>query len=145
ARSRGKPVRFVWEGEKHPSHRHANINSIGDHGTLTTVVVRTFKEDLSEQGIYDLTGNVREWCRDRWAPYTNAVDPPIDPLGSERASAGPFDYVVRGGSFASYADRFRTTRPRRVDRDEYPTAEQLAEDQAAYDVGFRVVIEWPRR
>ncbi len=47
-------------------------------------------------GIFDMHGNVREWCRDKeddYPPY--AV---IDPIGTSESS----NYVVRGGPFSGY-------------------------------------------
>jgi formylglycine-generating enzyme len=44
-------------------------------------------------GLYEMLGNLREWCHDRFAPY--GPDPVRNPRGAER---GAFR-VVRGGSF----------------------------------------------
>jgi formylglycine-generating enzyme required for sulfatase activity len=46
----------------------------------------------NELGIYDMSGNVKEWCNDRYAPYkSNAQTNPTGPkTGSHR--------VLRGGS-----------------------------------------------
>jgi serine/threonine-protein kinase len=145
ARSRGQPRRFVWTGDEKPSHRNANVDSLGDDANVPTKKVGEFNKDQTEQGISDLTGNVREWCRDGWSKYVAAQQPVSDPEGPAPASesGGPLDFVVRGGSFASFADQFRTTRPRRIARDDRSAA-QLAQDRTADDLGFRVVIEWPR-
>jgi serine/threonine protein kinase/formylglycine-generating enzyme required for sulfatase activity len=148
ARSRGKPRRFVWEGDEMPNRRLANIDSLSADLDLTTAAVSSFPKDRSDEGLFDLTGNVREWCRDRWTKYaasTSPSSPPLhDPAGPDAPQnpAGPLDHVVRGGSFATWYDLFRTTRPRRVDADDR-TARQLVEDRSADDLGFRVVIEWP--
>jgi serine/threonine-protein kinase len=143
ARCRGRPQRYVWDGNVKPSYKRANIASLGLVANLTTSEVRAFPKDATEQGILALTGNVREWCRDHWARYGNSPEGRTNPEGPALATTSGFDFVVRGGSFATPADLFRTTRPRRVDRDDHPTADQLTEDDAAFDVGFRVVLEWP--
>ena len=44
-------------------------------------------------GIYDMSGNAREWCIDKFAPYSS--EPQINPRGS----ASGTNYVVRGGSY----------------------------------------------
>jgi len=145
ARSLGKKRRFIWEGDDPPSHRNVNIDSRGDFGDLlTTQEVRRFKLDRTEQGIFDMTGNVREWCRDHWQRYAASQEPRLDPEGPAGGGAMSNVFVIRGGSFDSIASEFRTTRPRRADPDER-TGQQLTEDGTAEDVGFRVVIEWPRK
>jgi len=129
--------------------------------------VKNFGKDLTDQGIYDLTGNVREWCRDVWAPYTFSSDPVVDPQGppppgklayslltgrppSVDDTQGPPQpgtfaaYVIRGGSYLSFADQFATTGPRQPDRGNHTVAE-LDQYGAARDLGFRLVIEWPPR
>ncbi|HPF39746.1 MAG TPA: bifunctional serine/threonine-protein kinase/formylglycine-generating enzyme family protein [Phycisphaerae bacterium] len=46
-------------------------------------------------GLFDMMGNVQEWCRDRYAPYTNAVSGP-DALRNEWGNARA---IARGGSW----------------------------------------------
>jgi serine/threonine-protein kinase len=144
ARSRGRPQRYVWDSDEKPSRRNANIASEGVVENLSTREVGSFPKDRTAEGVVDMTANVREWCRDYWARYTDSPVGLIDPQGPPGARTSGFDFVVRGSSFATPADLFRTTRPRRVTLDDHPTADMLTEDQAAYDIGFRVVIEWPR-
>jgi serine/threonine-protein kinase len=120
ARSRGKPNRYVW-GNDEPTREKANIDYQPQAGQ-PTAEVRSFRLDRTEQGVFDLTGNLQEWCRDIWAPYSG--DPPRD---------GPPKYVIRGNSYYGYVDQCGTTR--REDRAET--------DQEAETLGFRVVIETP--
>jgi eukaryotic-like serine/threonine-protein kinase len=148
ARSLGKDQHFVWGNEPKPSKRFANIDSLGDLGDgMTTLEVHKYPMDKTEQGIYDLTGNVREWCRDVYAKYKETDEPERDPDGPDSPKPGRPEYVVRGGSFASWPDKVFTTRPRRVDlKDNQDRAvAQFAEDETSDDIGFRVVIEWPRK
>ncbi len=51
-------------------------------------------------GLYDLHGNVWEWCQDRYAPYTTV--PVNDPLGRDGLLS-----VVRGGSWGDPAGTCR--------------------------------------
>src|SRR5262249_12295973 len=72
-------------------------------------------------GLYDMHGNVWEWCWDGWGNYEQS--PVDDPRGPQAA-----DRVNRGGSW-------RIVPPRRVrsaDRRRY------APVRRGYDLGFRV-------
>jgi serine/threonine-protein kinase len=120
ARSRGKPNRYVW-GTDAPGREKANIDFQVREGQ-PTAEGRSFTLDRTEQGVFDLTGNLQEWCRDIWAPYTG-----------EPARGAPPKYVIRGNSYYGYVDQCGTTR-----RDDRAEADQEAET-----LGFRVAIETP--
>ena len=142
ARARGEPRLFVWGNQPRPSRIRANIDSAGEHPS-GYVVPRSYPQDRSLQGIMDLTGNVREWCRDWLAAYPASEKPVLDPEGpAEPSDGGTKRHVIRGGSFLSWSDRFFTTGPRWPGEEEQ-TALELAEDGSAADLGFRVVLQWP--
>lgn len=86
------------------------------------------RKEPNAAGIFDLTGNVSEWCLDWYSPAFykedyNQRDPEGPAAGREK--------VIRGGNFKDYVgDRFRPSfRNKRI-----PTGK-------SNEVGFRVVIE----
>jgi len=80
-------------------------------------------------GMYDMLGNVREWCHDAYGPYdterTNELRDPTGPGGSG-------ERVIRGGSYASAPDTWRA-----ASRDRAPPSTHAA------DLGFRLVRTMP--
>lgn len=120
ARSRGRDDRpFVWGTgpAPEPDTDQARIDSITKPGPPTSTV-GYYGDDRTEQGIYDLTGNVREWTSTR------------DPNLAVMSRPGESIHVVRGGSWKSNSAKFSTT-------DE----EFLLANETLRDVGFRVVYE----
>ena len=108
-------------------------------------VVKKFKKDRTEQGIYDMAGNLREWCLDVFVkpedlviPDGNAPEHPMvdDPSAvaaaaqSEGSLGGKFS--VRGGSFMKMAPESMV-----FSRGYEGAAEEIN------DLGFRVLIECP--
>ena len=108
----GDPAReYPWGGE----WRDACANT--DEGRLSrTTAVGMFPAGASLQGVLDLSGNVWEWCLNKFeAP--DDVDVKGDALR-----------VLRGGSWFNYRDGARTT-----------SRFRSAPDFRSYDIGFRVV------
>ena len=58
----------------------------------------------NELGIYDMSGNVEEWCEDTWRPYTAGADEDTDETAR----------VSRGGGYLDFAKHLRVSDRRRV-------------------------------
>ena len=76
-------------------------------------------------GLYDMHGNVSEWCRDRYSPDYPEVGV-LDPVGADEGNYR----VVRGGSWSYFARSCRCAA-----RSSFPVSYQLKQ------TGFRVVME----
>jgi eukaryotic-like serine/threonine-protein kinase len=129
ARSRGKKSRYVSGIKRTPDRTVTNIQSLNQ----TTAPVGSYPKDVTEQGLFDMTGNVKEMCRDVWKPYEKREFVVKDPIEEMTDAANP-DYVVRGGDYISPPEDCTTTyrddkRPEA--KDGYP------------GIGFRLVIECP--
>ncbi len=79
-------------------------------------------------GLYDMHGNVWEWCQDNW--HDNYQGAPND--GIARVSSNSSNYVIRGGSWGSYPNLCRSAY-----RNSY------LRDDRSLDLGLRVVCVAP--
>lgn len=80
-------------------------------------------------GLFDMHGNVHEWCLDSGRTYT--ASPEVDPIGTESSTA-----VVRGGAGGSSPSRLRASHRYLNDQRKFPEI-----DFANISKGFRVVKE----
>lgn len=89
--------RYPWGPEdQDAAHKRANLHSSG------TVPVKSYEDGKTPDGVYDLAGNVWEWCRDWFARYPKEKQ--LDPFVSNYQTSSPIFYkgrvrVLRGGSF----------------------------------------------
>ena len=58
-------------------------------------------------GLYDMHGNVREWCLDSGIAAVNTSTYPSSPVADPVVRSGP-DKVLRGGSYATYSSECRS-------------------------------------
>ncbi len=126
------PTEAEWEyaargGNWSKGYKYSGGNSIGDVAWYTynsgqkTHAVGT--KSPNELGIYDMIGNVLEWCHDWYGDYVGGSQ--TDPQG---LSSGSFR-VLRGGGWYCYAKNCR------VSSRYYGTP-----DHRRSDLGFRLVL-----
>lgn len=128
------PTEAQWEYAAHGGHKAPttptlfagsdNIEAVGwckDNSDSTTHTVA--QKAPNPLGLYDMTGNVFEWCLDWYGPYSAdaATDPQGPTIGSERVS--------RGGSWNYPAPYCRTS-----------VRACSAPDVMYYMLGLRVVM-----
>ncbi|WP_165840725.1 SUMF1/EgtB/PvdO family nonheme iron enzyme [Pseudomonas sp. SDI] len=132
-------TRYSW-GEQQPSSaREGNIadlsfsnayplwkypvfKTVNDHYVHTAPVGSFVANDF---GLFDMTGNVWEWCADRYAADTYVSGPELDPQGAATGS----ERVHRGGGFDWELPYLRVAKRRHG-----------SEQQSAANIGFRVAL-----
>lgn len=104
--------KFPWGDELTPEGEHRcniwqgvfpDINTMDD-GYLGTAPAKSFKPN--NFGLYNMAGNVWEWCNDWFSRDFHKTSSPVNPKGPESGNAK----VIRGGSFLchdSYCNRYR--------------------------------------
>ncbi len=107
------PTEAEWEfaargGTKSRGYKYSGGNDIGtvawyyDNADYCTHVVKT--KQPNELGIYDMSGNVHEWCQDWWGNYSDGSQ--TNPKGPSTGSGR----VYRGGSREYLAVGCRSSR-----------------------------------
>jgi sulfatase modifying factor 1 len=123
--------RFPWGEELEPAGRHRMnvwqgnfpVENTAADGYAGVAPAKSFP--ANGFGLYNMTGNVWEWCWDWFDPEYYRRSPAEDPLGPEQGERR----VMRGGSYlchASYCNRYRTD-----------ARSSNTPDSAASNIGFR--------
>lgn len=131
-------ARFPWGDELVPKNRwRCNIwqgrfpaQNTEDDGYLGTAPVKSYPPN--GYGLYQVAGNVWEWCADRWSTTWHAderAETRVNPLGPPDGD----EHVIRGGSFLchdSYCNRYRVA-----------ARTHNTPDSSASNTGFRCVAD----
>lgn len=130
------PTEAEWEyaargGKKSKGYKYAGSNTIDqvawywDNGKDKTRAVKT--KSPNELGLYDMSGNLCEWCQDWYSSDYYANSPSKNPKGPSSGSC----HVLRSGSLGSDAKYCR------VSNRGYNTPD----DWSRY-YGFRLALSW---
>ncbi|NOZ53458.1 MAG: formylglycine-generating enzyme family protein [Gammaproteobacteria bacterium] len=95
----GTQTPFWWGNELTPELANYDGNSPYNNGEKgeyrkKTMPVKSFESN--PWGLYQVHGNVWEWCEDWYESDYRAAEPSVDPTGADR---GPYRVVVRGGGW----------------------------------------------
>ena len=91
ARGGNKSKGYIYSG----GNTLDNVGWYWDNSNVTTH--RVARKSANELGLYDMTGNVNEWCSDWYGSYSSS--PQTNPTGPSKGSYR----VLRGGSWGSDA------------------------------------------
>ncbi|MBI1324449.1 protein kinase [bacterium] len=131
ARSLGDDRKFVWSGrglqnETNPIHKSHLLKE-----RLSNVMV--YREDRTDQLIFDMTGNVSEWVRDYVPEINAAIQPPMAKDDFSDKNDTNSRVTFRGGSFLSDISNAETTFVGPPKTDDFDNADQ--------GIGFRIVLD----
>lgn len=123
----GKWLNNIWQGE-------FPVEDKGEDGFTRTAPVKSFPPN--DYGLFEISGNVWEWCSDYYQPEYYAESPRRNPRGPatcfDPQEPGINKRIQRGGSFMcsdQYCVGYRVTARMKGE-----------EDTGAFHTGFRCVV-----
>lgn len=138
ARGGLEQARYAWGDELMPGRRHmcniwqgdfpdTNTEEDGWHGTAP---VGSF--DPNDYGLYDVAGNIWEWCSDWWSTSYHRNERRVTRENPEGPRVGQAK-VIKGGSYLchdSYCNRYRVA-----------ARTQSTPDSSTGNMGFRLAYD----
>ena len=114
----------------HLDSNEANFNGLSPYNTdeggpFWRRTTRVSEYKVNAFGLYDMHGNVQEWCADWYAADSYAKSPKADPAGPAEGT----ERVLRGGAWPNTGKACRSA-----------ARNKHAPDSASYTFGFRVVL-----
>jgi formylglycine-generating enzyme required for sulfatase activity len=121
------PTEAEWEyaargGNKSKGYKYSGSNNLNNVGWYEGGTHPVGQKMPNELGIYDISGNVCEWCRDWYGSYPEKEQ--INPMGPSTGSSR----VFRGGNWIRNAPDCRVA-----------IRDRSAPGDSGYTLGFRVV------
>ena len=123
ARGTQKFTEYPW-GDEPPKPTQSNIDGVWK----TTSPVMAHPLGKNDFGLWDMCGNVWEWCADAYDPefYRTLEKDVLDPINDGETGF----QVIRGGSFESFSGMGRCA---------FRGSAEMAERRS--DIGFRIVFD----
>ena len=117
----GTTTRYYWGDDENYSemgdYAWFDVNSDGQPHTVGVKIPNAW-------GLFDMSGNVMEWCSDWRGSYTPGYQ--VDPLGPQQGT----HRIIRSGAWSGGYDRSATRDAAHLDR-------------PAFGIGLRLVREYP--
>ena len=118
------PTEAEWEyaargGNRSKGYMYSGSNDVGEvawyYGNHVAEDYKTNTHDVktkkaNELGIYDMSGNVLEWCNDYYGANYYAESPNNNPQGPEQAETSTKHRVCRGGGWGHEAEFCRVAK-----------------------------------